>query len=201
MTGYVRAHSVEEALGHLSRGRCESWPAARTSIRRWSIARCANRCSTCQALRPARHLANRRRLPLRRPDHLERRHSGRPAGVVRRAEAGGARGGRRADPECGHRGRQHLQCLAGRRRHRGAAGPRRRGRGAGAARGAADADSRLRAGAAPDGAAAGEMVTAVHVPAWRSAECRISSSSGRGTIWSSRSPWFRPSSMWTAGAG
>ena len=44
------------------------------------------------------------------------------------AEAGGARGRRRADPERRHRRRQSLQRLAGRRRRAGAAGPRRRGR-------------------------------------------------------------------------
>ena len=75
--------------------------------------------------RPARHPARRPRLDDRRDDDLDRRRPRRPAAAVRRAEGGGARGRRRADPEHRHGRRQRVQRLAGRRRHAGAARARR----------------------------------------------------------------------------
>ena len=113
------------------------WPAAPTSIRPTSGG----------PRRPvARHLGDRRsaghpaepgRLVDRRRDDLDRPAARRPAAAVRRAERGGARDRRHADPERRDRRRQFLQRIAGRRRHAAADRARRPGRAAARARRAA----------------------------------------------------------------
>ena len=112
--------------------------------------------------------------------------------VLRRAEAGGARGRLGPDPEHRHGRRQHLQRLARRRRRAGAAHPRRRGR------------DRLGRRQAPRAAASfirGNRSTARRArrdgdrdplaQGARSPAPRPSSSSARGAISSSPSPWSR----------
>ena len=112
---------------------------------------------------------------------------------LRRAEAGGARSRLGADPEHGIGRRQSLQRLAGGRRRAGAADPRRGGR----ARARRAAARHLPLGdfilgnrqtaLQPD-----EMVTAIRVPKTSlRRRIRLSSSSARGAISSSRSPWRR----------
>lgn len=95
-------------------------------------------------LRASRHRRGRGRLSLRCARHLERHRPGRPAGGLRRPEAGGARGRRPSDPEPRHPRRQSLQCLARRRRFADAAAAGGRNRNGEPARHPPSAARRLR---------------------------------------------------------
>ena len=116
-----------------SRRRWQPWPpargsssrAARISIPRASAGRSTTTCSTSRRCRTCGGSATRATLAHPGARDLERSHRNAAAAAVRRAEAGGARGRRRADPERRHGLRQSLQRLAGGRRYAQPAGARR----------------------------------------------------------------------------
>ena len=115
------------------------WPAAPISIRRGSAGRSTRTSSTSAASPPARHTAGPDGWRLGATTTWSELLESRAAAPVRRAEAGGARGRRPADPECRNDRRKSVQCLARGRRRAAAAGARRRGRAGGTGRHAAPA--------------------------------------------------------------